>query len=161
MLGHWNNSPWISIILITSLYSYLLSGEATNINLIVFGLTQSWLEPTIYHTQGDHANNYTTDALQLTLLCWYCTVVCTKRESVLCWKSVLVWVQYDFFNTIWTRTIYLSIMLVIGGVMVSVALITIINFIARVSYTDSKIVQWEWCINWIWHSFILIIIMTF
>jgi len=32
-------------------------------------------------------------------------------------------------------------MLVIGGVMVSVALITIINFIARVSYTDSKIVQ--------------------
>jgi hypothetical protein len=33
-----------------------LSGEATNNNVIVFGLTQS-------HTQGEHANNYTTDAV--------------------------------------------------------------------------------------------------
>jgi hypothetical protein len=40
----------------------LLSGEATNINFIVFGLTRSGLEPTIYHTRGEHANHYATDA---------------------------------------------------------------------------------------------------
>jgi hypothetical protein len=44
----------------------VLSGEATNGNLIVFGLTPSVLEPTIYHTQGEHANHYTTDAVEKT-----------------------------------------------------------------------------------------------
>jgi hypothetical protein len=39
----------------------VLSGEATNINLIVFGLTQPVLEPTIYHTRGEHANHYATN----------------------------------------------------------------------------------------------------
>ena len=38
---------------------YLLSGEATNTNFIVLGLTG--LETTIYHTWGEHANHYTTD----------------------------------------------------------------------------------------------------
>jgi hypothetical protein len=36
------------------------SGEATNTNFIVFGLTRSELEPTIYNTGGKHANHYTT-----------------------------------------------------------------------------------------------------
>jgi flavoprotein len=31
--------------------------------LIVLDLTRSWLEPTIYHTQGEHANHCTTDAV--------------------------------------------------------------------------------------------------
>jgi hypothetical protein len=39
----------------------VLSGEATNTNFKVFGLTQSGLEPTIYHIRGKHANHYTTD----------------------------------------------------------------------------------------------------
>ena len=40
----------------------MLSGEATNANFIVFGLTRSGLEPTIiYRTRGVHANHYTTD----------------------------------------------------------------------------------------------------
>ena len=34
----------------------VLSREATNTNLIVFGLTQSGLEPTIYCTRGEHAH---------------------------------------------------------------------------------------------------------
>jgi hypothetical protein len=38
----------------------MLSGEATNTN--VFGLARSALEPTIYHTLGEHAFHYTTDA---------------------------------------------------------------------------------------------------
>jgi hypothetical protein len=41
----------------------MLSGEAINTNLIGFGLTQSGLKPTIYHTRDEHANHYTTDAV--------------------------------------------------------------------------------------------------
>jgi hypothetical protein len=36
------------------------SGEARNINFIVSGLTRSGLEPTNYHTRGEHANHDTT-----------------------------------------------------------------------------------------------------
>jgi hypothetical protein len=32
-------------------------------NFIVFGLTRPRLEPTIHHTLGEHANDYTTDAV--------------------------------------------------------------------------------------------------
>ena len=39
----------------------MLSGEATNTKFIVFGLTRSGLESTIYRTQGEYANNNTTD----------------------------------------------------------------------------------------------------
>jgi hypothetical protein len=40
-----------------------VSREATNTFFIVFGLTQSGLEPTIYRNQGEHAHQYTTDAI--------------------------------------------------------------------------------------------------
>jgi hypothetical protein len=43
----------------------MLSGEATNINIIVFGLTQQGIEPMIYHTQGKHANQYSLEAKEL------------------------------------------------------------------------------------------------
>jgi hypothetical protein len=39
----------------------MLSGEATITNYIVFGVTQTGLDPTIYRTQDEHANHYTTD----------------------------------------------------------------------------------------------------
>jgi hypothetical protein len=39
----------------------VLSGEATNTKLIVFGLIRPGFEPTIYRTWGEHANNYTID----------------------------------------------------------------------------------------------------
>ena len=45
----------------------VLSREATNTNFIVFGLTRSGLEPTIYRTRGEHTNHYTTDAVSLKL----------------------------------------------------------------------------------------------
>jgi hypothetical protein len=44
-------------------YCCVLSGEVTNTNFIVFGLTQSGLEPKITRTQGEHANHYTTDVV--------------------------------------------------------------------------------------------------
>ena len=37
------------------------SGEATNTNFIVFGLTRSGFEPMIYSTRGKHANHCTND----------------------------------------------------------------------------------------------------
>jgi hypothetical protein len=37
--------------------------RSNNNNFIVFGLTRSGLEPTIYRTCGKHANHYTTDAV--------------------------------------------------------------------------------------------------
>jgi hypothetical protein len=42
----------------------VLSGEATNTNFIVFGLTRPGHEPTIYSTRGEHANQYATDAVK-------------------------------------------------------------------------------------------------
>jgi hypothetical protein len=44
----------------------MLSGEATNTNFIVFGLTQPGLETMIYQTQGERSNHY-TKAYLLTL----------------------------------------------------------------------------------------------
>ena len=41
----------------------MLSRESANINFIVFGLTRSGLEPTIYRTRGEHSNHYTTYAV--------------------------------------------------------------------------------------------------
>jgi hypothetical protein len=50
-------------ILFVYLWVSDLSGETTRINFIVFGLTQSGLEPTIYRTGGKHTNHYTTDPI--------------------------------------------------------------------------------------------------
>ena len=44
----------------------MLSREAKDSNVIVFNLTRSGLEPTIYRTRGEHANYYTTDAVPTT-----------------------------------------------------------------------------------------------
>jgi hypothetical protein len=41
----------------------VLSGEETNTNFLVFGMTRPGLELTIYCTRGEHANHYITDAV--------------------------------------------------------------------------------------------------
>jgi hypothetical protein len=43
----------------------MLRGEATNTNFIVFGFTWSGIEPTIYQTQGEHANHYTINEVDM------------------------------------------------------------------------------------------------
>jgi hypothetical protein len=43
----------------------MLSREAANTNLIVFGLTRPGNEPTTYCTQGKHTNHYNTNAVIL------------------------------------------------------------------------------------------------
>ena len=49
-----------------------LSEKVTNTNFMIFGLTRPGLEPTIYHTRGEHANHhhYTADVVQMD---WICT----------------------------------------------------------------------------------------
>jgi hypothetical protein len=41
----------------------VLSGEAANTNIIIFGLTQQGLKPMICHTLGEHANHNIVDAV--------------------------------------------------------------------------------------------------
>ena len=55
---------WVALsVFALSPYCCVLSGEVTNTNFIVFGLTRSGLEPTIYRTRGDHAIYHTDDAV--------------------------------------------------------------------------------------------------
>jgi hypothetical protein len=67
-----NVTPFGHIILIPSQPIFalsplccVLSGEATNTNVIVLGLTRLGLEPTIYLTRGEDVNHYATDAVLL------------------------------------------------------------------------------------------------
>ena len=41
----------------------MLRGEATNTNVIVFGLIRLGLEPTIYHTRGENVSHCASDAV--------------------------------------------------------------------------------------------------
>jgi len=52
-LGHIILIPSQSVFALTPLF--LLSGETTNTNFIIFGLTRTELELTIYRTRGEHA----------------------------------------------------------------------------------------------------------
>ena len=53
-LGHIIPIP-SQAVFVRSPYFCMLSRKATNINFIVFALTRSRFEPTIYHTHGEHA----------------------------------------------------------------------------------------------------------
>ena len=41
----------------------MFSGDTTNTNFIVFGLTGLGLETMLFHIRDEHANYYTTDAV--------------------------------------------------------------------------------------------------
>ena len=41
----------------------MLSGETTNTNFIVFGVTRPGLEPTTYCTWGEHGNQYVIEVV--------------------------------------------------------------------------------------------------
>ena len=48
-----------------SLLNAVCLAEKQQIPILVFGLTRSGLEPTIYHTHGEHANHYTNDVVAI------------------------------------------------------------------------------------------------
>ena len=60
----------------------MLSGEAANIDFVIFGLTWPWLEPTIYRTQGEHANHYAIDAVLIILNNIYGGIVTVFASSM-------------------------------------------------------------------------------
>ena len=56
-------SEFLAQKLVYSEFLDFVVGEATNTNFIIFALTRSRLEPTIYRTRDEHANPNTTDAV--------------------------------------------------------------------------------------------------
>ena len=63
-LGHIILIPNQSVFVLTP-ESCVLSGKAANTNCIVFCSTRPESEPTIYRTRGKHANQDTTDAIEM------------------------------------------------------------------------------------------------
>ena len=87
--SHMNNSSRVGVLLHSDIISWFrankslillfkatyLAEKATNKNFIVFGFTRPGLEPTIYRTQSEHANHYTTDAICCAVKCLMTTFV--------------------------------------------------------------------------------------
>ena len=82
-LGHIILTPSQTVFVVTPDYC-VLRGAATNTNFIVFGLTRWVLEPTIYHTQGGHANHYTTDVFGMKTRCWFALIVSYRYKRYIC-----------------------------------------------------------------------------
>jgi hypothetical protein len=82
VLAHWSNSPQIDMLPISDTLSWFraiqfllfllnaacLATKQQISNFIVFGLTRSGFEPTIYCSRGEHANHYNTDAVKTKLI---------------------------------------------------------------------------------------------
>jgi hypothetical protein len=70
VIAHWNNSTQVNMSLnLDTLFrfrAYMFSAAYTN--FIFFGLTWQWIESTIYYTRGEHANQYTTNAVYIQFL---------------------------------------------------------------------------------------------
>jgi hypothetical protein len=125
MLVHWNNSPQINmspplghIILIRSqsvpgngnfhalrLCSFslmlLISEETTNTNFIVFSLTRSELEPSIYRTRVAHASPLHYRCLQFIFYWWQVGNIyysfnthCSNGRRATCPGNIVYWSQH-------------------------------------------------------------------
>ena len=77
VLAHWTNSLWVDMSFFSDtlfwfwinqslllLLKAVYLAEKQQIPIIVFDWTRSGIEPMIYHTRGEHANHYTTDAVK-------------------------------------------------------------------------------------------------
>ena len=103
MLAHWNNSPRIDMSPHSDTLAwfranqslfFLLNAECLEekqqIPILVFGLTQSGREPTIYHTRGEHANHYTTNAVEILLKAALNTITLTPYMTYLIYLSHII-----------------------------------------------------------------------
>ena len=70
------------------------SGDATNTNFIVFGLTRSGIEPTIYRSRGEHANSYTQFYFSLPMLSTLFQCQSKQREHCKTRLICFVWPYY-------------------------------------------------------------------
>ena len=87
------------------------SGEATNTNFLVFGLTWSGFEPTIYRIQGKHASHFTTNVVSHThisslythiLMIYYMLVHVFYNYST---SLSVMWCFIEHFKAILTKAI--------------------------------------------------------
>ena len=79
-LGHIILIPSQPVFALTP-YCCVLNEEAKNTNFIVFGLSQPRLEPTIYRTRCEHANQHTTDAVPQNETFWDTKELIRNRKS--------------------------------------------------------------------------------
>jgi hypothetical protein len=97
VLAHWNNNPQIDMSSHSDTLSwfwakqsllFLLNAaclaEKQQIQILVFGFTQSGLEPTIYlyHTRGEYTNHYTPDAVQWSKIQKWFTKYYTENQRL-------------------------------------------------------------------------------
>jgi hypothetical protein len=75
---------------------------ATNTNFIVFGLTWSGLEPTIYHTRGQHANHTVVEWLLFNAKCDIFSYFMARRS----------YIQLDDYNVCFVLQFYWQHLLV-------------------------------------------------
>ena len=75
----------------------MLSGEAKKYQFYSLWFARSWLEPKIYHTRGEHANNYATDAIPPTQKLKQNNTNPIVRIDVISF----VWICARFGRTIW------------------------------------------------------------
>ena len=121
MLNHWNNSPWIDTSPKTETWSLFRANQSllfhlNDVNNLIWSLLfhaywwnnkyhfyRSVIEPTIYRIRDEHANHYTTDAVDLFLYrCINCnTETCIDPLDKTC-------LQIKFQNTI-TVTVFWNI----------------------------------------------------
>ena len=87
LLGHIIPIPRQLVFVLTP-KCCVLSGETRNNNFIVFGLTPSALEPTIYSFRGERANHYNTKAVVTCM--YYAKYVIIKYNKVQT-VCVLMW----------------------------------------------------------------------
>ena len=104
VLGHWNSSLWVdmsfhsdTLFRFRANQSLLLLLNAAflvrkqHIYFVVFSLTRSGLEPTIYHARGEHTNHYITD-----LVAHLNNIIIIKPKLISHSKLTLVYWLYPF-----------------------------------------------------------------
>jgi hypothetical protein len=91
-------------VFVLSLLCRMFSGETTHTNCLVFGLTRSGLEPTIYHTGGGR-----TDFICQMTMKWNCeskavTIWQHKEDTCSCKSSGI---KYLFLSCLFTYIVIL------------------------------------------------------
>ena len=67
VLAHWNNKLWVDMSFHLDTLFWASQSLFLLLNFIVFGFNKRGLESMIYHTRGEHATDYTTYMVNISL----------------------------------------------------------------------------------------------
>ena len=91
-----------------SMHTFLwcvLSGEATNTNVIVFVLTQPGIKPTIYCTRSEYASHYPIDAVEWSCSWWWPEDAQRQRSLQIVTPHFCGWIHlivvFPFSRKVW------------------------------------------------------------